>query len=572
MVTGIAGVLTVIGEHFWLVVIACIEVAVAFILLGTAYKRKKYRNDRSGGAHIEGVERDFLEACNDWRNEACIMVRREDLLPVYATDSFYDMLGLNLRMLQEDIRNIGLNMADPEDEKRLWKKYEQWDGKEPLEESVKWNTGKWLLLGFRRTEDGVYDLMSVYEITQLHEKILQYEDRLDAAEEASQSKTSFLYRMSHEIRTPMNGIMGMLRLAKEKMEPQAPPMQYLDKTEELAGHLLALINDILDMSRIEAGKVELEHKPFSLNRMRERLYDMFAKNLEARNIRYAVNFEDITVDYVVGDELRLDQVIINFLSNAVKFTFEGEIIVTFRQMMIQEQTLDLMISVRDTGIGMDPSYVQRIFHPFDQEHSDTVKKYGGTGLGMAITDQIVKLMGGEIVIHTAPGKGTDFSVFLHLPIADEASIQEAAKIEERQKEEVSGESVFYGRRILLAEDNEINAMVAEEILGGFGAQVDVAENGQLAVQMFEEKPENYYDFILMDIQMPVMDGREATETIRQLNRPDAQTVLIFGLSADAFVEDERKSIACGMNGHYAKPIDFEALQRNIGSFLNVQKK
>ena len=563
MVTGIAGVLTVIGEHFWLVVIACIEVAVAFILLGTAYKRKKYRNDRSGGAQIEGVERDFLEACNDWRNEACIMVRREDLLPVYATDSFYDMLGLNLRMLQEDIRNIGLNMADPEDEKRLWKKYEQWDGKEPLEESVKWNTGKWLLLGFRRTEDGVYDLMSVYEITQLHEKILQYEDRLDAAEEASQSKTSFLYRMSHEIRTPMNGIMGMLRLAKEKMEPQAPPMQYLDKTEELAGHLLALINDILDMSRIEAGKVELEHKPFSLNRMRERLYDMFAKNLEARNIRYAVNFEDITVDYVVGDELRLDQVIINFLSNAVKFTSEGEIIVTFRQMMIR---------VRDTGIGMDPSYVQRIFRPFDQEHSDTVKKYGGTGLGMAITDQIVKLMGGEIVIHTAPGKGTDFSVFLHLPIADEASIQEAAKIEECQEEEVSGESVFYGRRILLAEDNEINAMVAEEILGGFGAQVDVAENGQLAVQMFEEKPENYYDFILMDIQMPVMDGREATETIRQLNRPDAQTVLIFGLSADAFVEDERKSIACGMNGHYAKPIDFEALQRNIGSFLNVQKK
>ena len=146
------------------------------------------------------------------------MVRREDLLPVYATDSFYDMLGLNLRMLQEDIRNIGLNMADPEDEKRLWKKYEQWDGKEPLEESVKWNTGKWLLLGFRRTEDGVYDLMSVYEITQLHEKILQYEDRLDAAEEASQSKTSFLYRMSHEIRTPMNAIIGMTTIAAAYIE------------------------------------------------------------------------------------------------------------------------------------------------------------------------------------------------------------------------------------------------------------------------------------------------------------------------------------------------------------------
>ena len=570
MVTGVAGMLTVIGEHFWLVVIACIEVAVAFILLDAAHKRKKDRNNRSGGTQIGGAERDFLEACNDWKDEACIMVRREDLLPVYATDSFYDMLGMNLRTLQEDIRNIGLNMADPEDEKRIWKHYQQWDGKKVLMESVKWNTGKWMLLGFRRTEDEVYDLMSVYEVTQLHEKILQYEERLDAAEEESQSKTSFLYRMSHEIRTPMNGIMGMLRLAKEKMEPQAASMQYLDKTEELAGHLLALINDILDMSRIEAGKVELENRPFSLNRMRERLYNMFAKNLEARNIRYAVDFEDVTVDYVVGDELRMDQVVINFLSNAVKFISEGEIVVTFRQMMIRDNMLDLMIRVRDTGIGMDPAYVHRIFRPFDQEHSDTAKKYGGTGLGMAITDQIIKLMGGEIVIHTAPGKGTEFSVFLHLPIADEASILEVQNAEEETEPKESGESVFYGRRILLAEDNEINAMVAEEILGGFGAQMDVVENGQLAVQMFEEKPENYYDFILMDIQMPVMDGRKATETIRLLDRPDAQTVLIFGLSADAFVEDERKSIACGMNGHYAKPIDFEALQRNIGSFLNAE--
>ena len=178
----------------------------------------------------------------------------------------------------------------------------------------------------------------------------------------------------------MNGIMGMLRLAKEKMEPQAAAMQYLDKTEELAGHLLALINDILDMSRIEAGKVELENRPFSLNRMRERLYNMFAKNLEARNIRYAVNFEDVTVDYVVGEEFRMDQVVINFLSNAVKFISEGEIVVTFRQMMIRDNMLDLMIRVRDTGIGMDPAYVQRIFRPFDQEHSDTAKKYGGTGL------------------------------------------------------------------------------------------------------------------------------------------------------------------------------------------------
>lgn len=567
--TGIVGILTEIGEHFWLVVIACIEVIVALLLIGFAAGRKR-QNRGSVRSEISGMDREFLEAYNDWRDEASMMLRRSDLLPVYATDGFSELLGYTLKELQADIRHIGSNMADPEQEKYVWKQYQKWDGKKPFSEAVKWNNGNWLLFVCRRTVDKKYDILTVYETTKLHDSIEEYETRLAAAEEASQSKTSFLYRMSHEIRTPMNGIMGMLRLAKEKMDAQAPAVQYLDKTEELAGHLLALINDILDMSRIEAGKVELENKPFSLQKMGQRLYDMFAKNLEVRPIRYAVNFEDVTVDYVIGDELRLDQVVINFLSNAVKFTSEGEIVVTFRQMMLHEDMVDLMISVRDTGIGMDPGYVQRIFRPFDQEHSDTVKKYGGTGLGMAITDQIVKLMGGDIVIHTAPGKGTEFSVFLQLPLAKENDLLEIEKQEELPEETENTVSVFHGRRILLAEDNEINAMVAEEILGGFGAQVDVAENGQLAVQMFEEKPENYYDFILMDIQMPVMNGREATEKIRLLDRSDAQTVLIFGLSADAFVEDERKSIACGMNGHYAKPIDFDALQRNIGSFL--QKK
>lgn len=570
MVTGIVGMLTELGEHFWLVVIACIEVAAALVILGCVAGRKQKNTEQGRTSELPGVDRDLLNACNEWKDEVCMMLRREDLLPVYATDGFTDLVGVDLKILQEDIRTIGRNMDDPEDEKQIWKKYNEWDGVQPFSTVVKWKNEKWLLLAIRRTKNGMYDVLTAYEITQLHEKIEEYEHQLDALEEASQSKTSFLYRMSHEIRTPMNGIMGMIHLAKEKLEPQAASRQYLDKTEELAEHLLALINDILDMSRIEAGKVELEHKPFSLKAMGQRLYDMFAKNLEARNIYYAVNFEDVTVDYVIGDELRLDQVVINFLSNAVKFTAEGEIIVTFRQMMLHDGVVDLMIGVRDTGIGMDPENVQRIFRPFEQEHSDTVKKYGGTGLGMAITDQIVKLMGGDIVIHTFPGKGSDFSIFLQLPIADEACIAEMKKEDEVREVSESDDSVFAGRRILVAEDNEINAMVAEEILGSMGAQVDVAENGQTAVRMFEEKPKDYYDFILMDIQMPVMNGREATETIRLLDRPDAQTIPIFGLSADAFVEDERKSIACGMNGHYAKPIDFDALQRNIGTFL--QKK
>ncbi len=573
MGTGIVGMLTVLGEHFWLVLIACMEVIAALILSGYISGRKRKNEDQRRMTEVPGAERNFLKACNEWRDEVCLMVRREDMLPVYMTDGFMELTGADLKTLQDDMCNIARNMSDAEDKKRIWKKYHQWDGKTPFSETVKWQNEKWYQMTVRRTADGVYDVLSVYETTRLQEQIENYEKRLEAAEEASQSKTSFLYRMSHEIRTPMNGIMGMIRLAKEKLEPQAASVQYLDKTEELAEHLLDLINDILDMSRIEAGKVELENKPFSLKAMGQRLYDMFAKNLEARNIHYAVNFEDVTVDYVVGDKLRLDQVVINFLSNAVKFTTKGEIVVTFRQMMLHDGVADLMISVRDTGIGMDPENVQRIFRPFEQEHSDTVKKYGGTGLGMTITDQIVKLMGGDLVIHTFPGKGSDFSIFLQLPVADVVLVAEQEKesrIPEVSESE-SDDSVFSGRRILVAEDNEINAMVAEEILGSMGAQVELAENGQRAVQMFEEKPQDYYDFILMDIQMPVMNGREATEAIRLLERPDAQMIPIFGLSADAFVEDERKSIACGMNGHYAKPIDFDALQRNIGAFLFDKK-
>lgn len=432
---------------------------------------------------------------------------------------------------------------------------------------------QWIRVAIYDCKDGKHDLVCFIRTTGMHKRMEAYEKELEQAEEASQSKTSFLYQMSHEIRTPMNGIMGMLTLAQEKLDASHPAAQYLVKVEELSSHLLSLINDILDMSRIEAGKVELERKAFSLRSLGDKLYDMFAKNLESRGVHYEVNFEDMTVDYVVGDELRISQIIINFLSNAVKFTQEGEITVTFRQMFLQDGNADLMIRVHDTGIGMEPEFINRIFRPFEQESADTTRKYGGTGLGMAITDQLVKLMNGEIVVKSTPGKGSDFSVFLRLPVAEGAELTEQIEkentVEETEREDTD---VFLGRRILMAEDNEINAMVAQEILEQMGAKIDVAENGQKAVAMFDEKPENYYDFILMDVQMPVMDGREAAKAIRRLPRKDAGEILIFALSADAFVEDEQRSLESGMNGHYAKPVDFAALQKNVGAILREKER
>ena len=359
-----------------------------------------------------------------------------------------------------------------------------------------------------RCGDNEYDLFIIRRVTAEREKVAAYERWPHQAEEASQFKTSFLFRMSHEIRTPMNGITGMLTLAERQLTPEHPAMQYLTKANELSGYLLSLINDILDMSRIEAGKVELEQAPFSLRALGGRLYDMFAKTLDANGIHYAVNFEEMTADWVIGDELRISQVIINFLSNAVKFTSQGEIIVTFRQMMLRDGKVDLMVRVHDTGIGMKAEFISRIFRLFEQEDTSTTRRFGGTGLGMAISDQLVKLMGGQIVVESLPESGSDFTVFLSLPVMEAPA----------------------------------------------GAAAAEAAPAETAAQ-----PASYYDLILMDIQMPVMDGRTAARTIRGLARPDAADIPIYALSADTCAEDERLSRENGMNGHLTKPIDFDAL-------------
>ena len=566
----ITELVSMLGSHMEIVVIGCAEIAAAVALISTGIARK-FRKEKK--PDTRSAEQLFLYEIGRSQDEGYMVVRHKDMMPVYGAGDLEGLLGVSLLQVQDDITSIRSKMKNDAAVKRFWKSYRIWDREKPLYAEIQMKDGQWIRVAVYGCKDGRHDLISFVRTTGMHKQIEAYEKELEQAEEASQSKTSFLYQMSHEIRTPMNGIMGMLTLAQEKLDASHPAAQYLTRVEELSGHLLSLINDILDMSRIEAGKVELEEKAFSLRSLGNKLYDMFAKNLESRGINYEVNFEDMTIDYVIGDELRISQIIINFLSNAVKFTQEGEIIVTFRQMFLQDGNADLMIRVHDTGIGMDPEFINRIFRPFEQEGADTTRKYGGTGLGMAITDQLVKLMNGEIVVKSIPGEGSDFSVFLHLPVAEgpvpAEQIEKENTAEEAEPEEIE---VFRGRRILVAEDNEINAMVAREILGQMGAGIDVAENGQRAVEMFDEKPENYYDFILMDVQMPVMNGREAAKAIRRLPRKDAGEILIFALSADAFVEDERRSLESGMNGHYAKPVDFEALQQNVGAILREKER
>lgn len=559
--TNITEILTIMGEHLPLVVTGCVELLAGVAILGKASgkqdkERGKDRNFRK--------EQEILAELGDQKQEAVLVLKKDDLAPVYAGKSLEMITGLTFQKVQSDVVNIWKIIKEPGKGERCWKKYREWDGTTSWKEEFQIENGEWIELTIERSKNSMYDLLIFRNITEIYKQLEIYKNKISDLEEESQSKTTFLSRMSHEIRTPMNGIIGMVTLAEGKLEEGHPAMQYLSKVDELSDHLLSLINDILDMSRIEAGKVELEQKPFNIRELGDKLYNMFARNLKERNIRYEVNFEDVTATWLIGDELRISQVIINFLSNAVKFTEKGEIIVTFRQMMQRDGIVDMMVRVHDTGIGMSTEFINRIFRPFEQEGIQISKEYGGTGLGMAITDQIVKLMGGEIVVESKENVGSDFTVFLHLPEYQHSE----GLVETTRKAEVSKESYsFRGNRILMAEDNEINAMIAKEILEEMGASVDVVENGQQAVDYFETHPKDYYDFVLMDVQMPVMDGREATRMIRSLNRPDAQEIPIFALSADAFVEDERMSVESGMNGHFAKPIDFEVLQQEVGAFL-----
>lgn len=384
------------------------------------------------------------------------------------------------------------------------------------------------------------------------------------ADTVSQAKTDFLSRMSHEIRTPMNAIAGMTTIAKTVLDNREKALDCLNKIEVSNQYLIGLINDILDMSRIESGKIELNLESVRLEDVGRHLQELLRPQAEAKGLTLEFDPHFHPKKPVLLDELRFNQVFINIVGNAIKFTNPGGRILAKASLEKEtETTLYVRFSVKDTGIGISPEAKTRIFNAFEQEERSTAARYGGTGLGLSISDRLVRMMGGVLSVESEVGKGSEFYFTLPLLYGVDTSHRP-------EKSEAVTQADFTGKRLLLAEDNELNREIAVTLLQMSGFQVETAADGVQAVSMFLEKPAGYFDAVLMDIRMPVMDGLEATKRMRAADKPGSKTIPIIAMTANAFDEDAKKSMECGMNGHLTKPLDTRKLLDTLAACIHTE--
>ena len=393
---------------------------------------------------------------------------------------------------------------------------------------------------------------------QIHET--QLEKAVHEAKCANEAKTRFLFNMSHDIRTPMNAIIGFADLLEKHIDEKERVRDYIGKSS--SEFLLSLINYVLETARIESGKTSLKKEVRCVSGLIESLADIFEPEVRKKGLTYSYT-KDIQHDYVIGDETKVREIFINIIGNSLKYTpAGGKITIDIKELPSdRENYIAYKIVVEDTGIGMSKEYLPHIFEEFSREHTSTESKVIGTGLGLPIVKALIDLMGGTIEIESEVGKGTKTTVMIPFEIATQEQI-----LEEQQKEKEFVPEDIKGKRMLVAEDNELNAEITLTVLKEKGLLVERAANGKECVEMLKEKPADYYDMILMDIQMPEMDGYQATEMIRNLGDSRA-AVPIVAMTANAFEEDRQKTLDAGMNAHVSKPVDMNVLFRVMAKFI-----
>ena len=538
--------------------------AVAALLLVVQNNRQKLRKKDQQLLAREELFSNLSRNVDD----VFLMIDTETRKVEYVSPNVQRILGLSPEAVQEDLYVL-YPAGDDSGASRLENlmQMEQGVQQEWEREFVNQETGEPRYIhvtGFINDVQGARKcIVDLSDRTGEHQTTLAVEAALEVAEKASKAKTDFLSNMSHDIRTPMNAIIGITTLMKNELHQPEKLAEHLGKLENSGQLLLGIINDILDMSRIESGKTTLNVEKMNLPQQISQLDSIIRQQAGQRRQTFTVNTH-LQHENVLADPNRLNRVLMNILSNAVKYTpTGGHIRFEVDELPRNEHYARYRFVVQDDGIGMSEAYQKTLFDPFTREERSGTNKVQGTGLGMAITKSIVDLMGGSIGVESATGKGTRFEVVLEFPVDAEADTVPEAQVLPEEEEETSPLS---GMKFLCAEDNAINAEILEMLLETKGASCTICSNGQEIVDAFASVKPGEYDMILMDVQMPVMDGLEATRRIRNGENPLGRTIPILAMTANAFLEDMQKSKEAGMDEHLSKPVDIAALEQTVKRF------
>lgn len=506
---------------------------------------------------IEG-ERKLYNNIYDGKSEIYIVLNAADKIPSYVSIGSQNLMGIKKSDIMSDI--YALRWGVPaKDVNAFNEEYAKWDKKETFKrefefvhmESGSKRVGK-VSISYNAREDVLYIL--IRDITEDAEERGNIRVELEQIKNLNKYRNEFISSISHEIRTPITSIQGQLKLAGMNAGNPIEVKRYTESVAEQTKKLLAILNDMFDITKMESGNIVLEKAEFDIKAVAKKLTDTYSDATAANGVSFELTSGDFNARYFMGDELRLQQVLIAFIEHAQDVTPKGgRVSVNIRQMNRGSDSANILFHIKDTGSKLT-----------QQEAFEILGAGSGGNIALAVADQLIKIMGGQVMFNSN-SDGNDFSIFLTLPLADR--VQDLDAPIDISDAIINKEFTFEGCRILMAEDNETNAEIAKEILEMMGAEVDIAENGQVAVEKFMKGGQNRYHAILMDIQMPVMDGHAAAKRIRSLFGQEARTIPIIALSANAFVEDKNRSLEAGMNAHLAKPIDFDELKNELAKYL-----